>query len=152
MPEEKSQNAKLKREHIFLSFISTFLSGAALWYAWLRFNRMLNRPELNWYAWIQPAAMALVGVLCLLAAILLILGKPSGMSVFKAGLSIIPLLLFSNLVILVFRVIQNIIQGRAESMLIHLFTEPRNLLIPIVVITLILLGYLGRNSPDKNDA
>jgi hypothetical protein len=149
---EKSPNGKSKQELLFLSFVSTILGGGALWYAWLRYNMMLNRPDLNWYGWIQPMAMALVGILCLSATILLILGKLSGRSVFKAGLSIIPLLLFSNLIILVFRVIQNIIQGRAQSIFDRLFTEPRNILIPIVVIALLLLGYLGRNTEDKNNA
>lgn len=149
--EEKVTNQTPKWLLILLPFISTILGGAALWYTWFRYNGVVNRPEFHWYSWILPAFMALAGILCLSATLLFILGKSSGWSVFKAGLSIIPLILFSNLVILVFRIIQNIIQGNAKPFFDSLFTQPRNMVIPMVVIVLILLGYLDKRVKNKNN-
>jgi len=133
-----------------LPFISIILGSGALWYAWLRYNSILNRPDYQWLSWIQPALIALMGLLCLSAAVLFIAGKPSGWSVFKVGVSIVPLVLFSNLVILVFRVIQNIIQGNASPFFDRLLTQPyKILLIPIVIIALVLLGSLGKREKDN---
>lgn len=134
-----------------LPFVSAILGSGALWFAWLRYNSIVNRPQFHWYDWIQPAFIALMGILCLWATLLFILGKPSGLSVFTYGLSIVPLILFSNLVILVFRIIQNIIQGNAQPFLDSLFTQPRNLVIPMIVIVLILLGYLEKRVKNKDN-
>lgn len=149
--EEKLTNQTPKWLLNVLPFISTILGGSALWFAWLRYNSMANGPEFHWYDWIQPAFIALMGILCLWATLLFILGKSSGLSVFTYGLSIVPLILFSNLVILVFRIIQNIIQGNAQPFFDSLFTQPRNMVIPMVVIVLILLGYLDKRVKNKDN-
>lgn len=134
-----------------LPVVSTVLGCGALWFAWFRYNNIVNRPEFHWYAWIQLAFIVLMGILCLLAALLFLLGKSSGWSVFTYGLAIVPLILFSNLVILVFRIIQNIIQGNAQPFFVSLFTQPRNLIIPMVVIVLMLLGYLDKRVKNENN-
>jgi hypothetical protein len=110
----------------------------------------MNQSGFLWYGWIRLAFMLLIGILCLLATILFILGKSSGWSVFMGGLFMVPLMLFSNLVILAFRVIQNIVQGNAQPFFDRLFTQPENIAIPIVVITLVLLGFVGRRDKNKN--
>src|SRR5688572_15870784 len=123
--EEKLMDQTPKWLLNVLPFISTILGCSALWFAWLRYNSLVNGLEIHWYDWIQPVFIALMGLLCLWATPLFILGKPSGLSVFTYGLSIVPLVLFSNLVILVFRMIQNIIQGNAQSFFDSLFAQPR---------------------------
>ena len=134
---------------IMLPFISALLGAGALWYAWLRYMEMMNQAEVHWYEWIRPTFMLSMGILYLLATLLFILGKSSGWSVFMTGLSMVPLMLFSNLVILVFRVIQNILQGNAQPFLARLFTEPQNLIIPVVVIALVLLSSLNQRNKYK---
>lgn len=150
-PKEKLPDQTPKWLANLLPFISTILGSAAIWFAWFRYNSIVIRPEFHWYDWIQPALIALMGILCLLATLLFILGKPSGLSVLTYGLSIVPLILFSNLVILVFRIIQNIIQGNAQSFFDNLFAQPRNMVIPVVVIVLILLGYLEKRVKNKDN-
>jgi hypothetical protein len=127
-----------------LPFISAVLGGGALWYTWLKYNDVMNQSGFLLYGWIRLAFMLLIGILCLVSTILFILGKSSGWSVFMGGLSMVPLMLFTNLVILVFRFIQNIVQGNAQPFFDHLFTQPENIAIPIVVIALVLFGFFGK--------
>lgn len=124
-----------------MPFLGLILGVGALGYAWFRYSGILNRPEPHWYQWIQPALFGLMGILCLSAAILFILGRASAWSIFKLGLSIVPLVLFSNLVILVARGIQNIVQGNTTFVLERLIAQPQKLLLILVV--LIALGLLG---------
>jgi hypothetical protein len=129
---------------ISLSVISATLGSGALWFTWFRYNSLLNRPEIEWYGRIQPIFFALMGILCLWAAILFVLRKPSGWPVFKTGLSMVPLLLFTNLLILLFRVIQNIFQGNVNFFFERVFAQPyKVILILAVVIALVLLGSLN---------
>lgn len=140
MNEAKLANQTPKWILNLLPLISTIFGGSALCFAWFRYNSLVNRPEFHWYDWIQPAFIVLMGILCLLATLLFISGKPSGLSVFKVGVSIVPLILFSNLVILVFRVIQNIIHGNAIPFISRLYASPLNKAILAVAVILILLS------------
>jgi hypothetical protein len=148
--EEKTSNPMPNWLINMLPFISAVLGGGALWYSWLKYNDIVNQSGFHWYEWIRLTLMAFMGILCLLATILFILGKSSGWSVFMGGLSIVPLILFSNLVILVFRLIQNILQGNAQPFFDRFFTEPKNIAIPIVVITLVLLSLLSKRDKNSN--
>jgi len=149
--EEKLANETSKWLRFLLPLISTALGSGALWYAWVRYNMLMNRTDSYWYGWIQVALIAFMGILCLSATVLSISGRSSGWSVFKLGLSIVPLLLFSNLVILVFRIVQSIMQGNAKLFFDRLLTQPQKLiLIPIVIIVLLLLGALSEQ--DKHES
>lgn len=127
------------------------LSGAAFWYAWLKYNNIMNQLESHWYVWISPVLIVLVGILCLLAAILFIAGKPSAWSVFMGGLSIIPIALFSNLVILIFRVIQNTVQGNADPFLARLSTSPLKTILTIIAIVIVLSVVEGIKKVKNNN-
>ena len=133
--EEKLSNRTPKW---LLILISAVVGSGALWFAWFRYSIVVNRPEFNLYNWIQLAAIILVGILCLSATSLFILGKSSGGSVLKTGLSIIPLLLFLNLIILVFRVVQSIFQGNALSFISRFYVSPLNKAILVLVVIIIL--------------
>lgn len=148
--EEKTSNPTPNWLINMLPFISAILGGGALWYSWLKYNDIVSQSVFHWYEWIRPALMVLMGILCLLATILFILGKSSGWSVFMGGLSMVPLMLFANLVILVVRLIQNILQGNAQPFFDRLFTQPKNIAIPIVMITLVLLGLLSKRDKNQN--
>ena len=135
-----------------LPLFSTILGGTALWLAWARYKGIVNGTEVYWYAWIQPIALVLVGILCFLAAVLFISGKASAWPVFKAGLSIVPLILFINLLILIFRVIQSILQGNGISFISRLYASPVNKVILAVVIFIILSSIvkeIKQNSQNK---
>ena len=140
MNENNAVNQPPKWLSSLLPVASAILGGGALWFVWVRYNSIVNRPEIHWYDWLQPAGMTLVGILCLLATVLFIAGKRSAWSVFKAGLSSIPLILFINLLILMFRIIQNIFQGNAIAFLSRLYASPLNKVILAVVIIIILLS------------
>lgn len=140
--EENPTSETSRWSLILLPVVSTILGSGALWYSWFRYNSIVNRPDFQWYNWIQPAFIALMGILCLSATILFISGKSSGWSVFKAGLSIVPLILFSNLVILIFRVIQNILQGNAIPFISRLYVSPLNKAILAVALMLTVLSVL----------
>ena len=140
--EENPASETSRWSLILLSVVSTILGSGALWYSWFRYTSIVNRPDFQLYNWIQPAFIALMGILCLSATILFISGKSSGWSVFKAGLSIVPLILFSNLVILIFRVIQNILQGNAIPFISRLYVSPLNKAILAVALMLTLLSVL----------
>ncbi|WP_197254333.1 hypothetical protein [Paenibacillus dendritiformis] len=60
---------------------------------------MANSLAAPWYDWIRLGFISLMGILCLAASILLLLGRPSGMEVFTDGLEMVPLKLVSNLVV-----------------------------------------------------
>src|SRR5688572_22303422 len=117
--KEKLADETPKWSRVLLPLISTLLGSGTLWYALSRYNTLLNRPD--WYGWMQVAFIVLVGVLCIWATVLFILGKSSGLAVLKLGISIIPLILFVNLIVLLFRVIHNIMQGDAALFLDRIF-------------------------------
>jgi hypothetical protein len=104
----------------------------------------MNHPDVYWYNWVQTAGIALMGILCLSAALLAIAGSPSARSVFSFGLSIVPIILFTNLMMLVIRGIQNILQGNATVFFDRLFEQPfRILFILAIVIALAVLRSLN---------
>jgi hypothetical protein len=123
---------------------SVVVSAVALWLAWLQYDRLLSQPDVSWYNWVQFAGIALTGILCLWSAVLFVLGRPSAQDIFKIGLSLIPILLFANLMAFLFRVFQNILQGNASFFFERLFAQPYKVLfILLVVIALAVLGSLN---------
>ena len=149
MNDSREENLAAGASKWLFPFISIILGGGALWYTWFRYTSMINQPDSQWYGWVQLALFVLMGILCVSAAVLFILGKSSGWSMFTTGLSIVPLILFSNLIILVFRGIQNIMQGNADLFLDRLIAQPQKIV--LIVIVLIALGWLGTlNERNKN--
>lgn len=143
---EKSSNG----HPVWLSFISTLLGGAALWYAWLRSTNLLSRSDINWYDWIQPSMVVLFGLLSLGSAMLFIMRKPEASSYFKLGLAIIPLTLFINLLILLFRGVTSLWQGNAGFLLERVLSQPQKfILIPVIIIALIMLDRLNNTEDQK---
>ena len=121
--------------------ISAVISGVALWYTWFRFNTILALADSPWYLWIRPALTGVLGIVFLLATLLFLLGKSSGRSVFKGGLAMVPVILFSNLVIaVVFKLIPSIFNGNAKPFLEHLYTKPLDKAILSVAIIVLLLS------------
>lgn len=125
-----------------ITILSAVLGGGAIWYSWLIYNHILHQSGFLWHDWTRLAFMMLMGVLCLAATVLFIARKSSGRIVLKCGLSMIILVFFTNLVILVIRALQNIGQGDVQPFLAQFFTQPRNIIIPIIVIALVLLGHI----------
>jgi hypothetical protein len=133
------------------AFIAAVLGVAALWVAWFQYGEILNQPQANWYVWIRPVLMAVVGILCLVALVLFVAGRPSAWSVLVGGLSIIPIILFSNLVILILRVIQNIMQGNTDPFLSRFSESPLKVILNIIVVVIVLSVIQGiKKSKDNN--
>jgi hypothetical protein len=78
------------------------------------------------------------------------IGNPSAWSIFTGGLSIIPVMLFSNLVILIFRVIQNIVQGDTDPFLSRFSSSPLKVILNIIVVVIVLSLIQGIKK-SKND-
>jgi hypothetical protein len=127
-----------------LALSSLLFGSGALWYGWLLYTGLVKRPDSYWYNWVQIAGIALVGVLCLWAGTLFFFGRPSARAVFKLGVSIVPILLFSNLMMLLFKVVQNIFQGNASFFFERVFAQPYKLLfLLLIVIAITVLGSLN---------
>jgi hypothetical protein len=141
-----------RSKSILYPFLSGIVGSGVLWYVWLRSLNLLQRADAQWYEWIQPVMLVLVGVMGLWATLLFIMRRPLALSVFKLGLSIVPLLLLVNLLILLIRVIVNVFQGNAGVLLERILNQPyKALLIPIIVIMLMLLGALTKNEDRKTE-
>jgi hypothetical protein len=149
MTENKLTNPVPKWLNGFLPLLSILLGSGALWLAWIRYQNILNGTEFLWYAWIQPVGLVLVGVLCIATTILFLSDKASAWAVFKTAMSIIPLILFINFVILLFRVGQSMIQGKAISFISGLYVSPANKVILAVVVIMILLSII-KETKQKN--
>lgn len=131
--------------------LSLLVGSGAFWYAWSQYNTLVNQPQLDWFAWIRPVLMLLLGIACLVASAFFVIGNPAAWSVFMGGLSIIPLMLFSNLIVLIFRVIQNIVQGNTDPFLSRLSTSPLKVILNIIVVVIALSVIQVIKKRENND-
>lgn len=139
---KKETSGSSKLSAVLMTLASATIGGGLLWFVWFRYTSSLYGVEISWYNWIQLTALALMGVLCLAAGILFLTGKPSGWTLFKTSLLILPLLLFSNLIVFLFRVIQSTVQGNGISLLSRLYASPLNKAILGVILIIIVLSAL----------
>ncbi|MFY0758022.1 hypothetical protein AB1K32_03950 [Metabacillus dongyingensis] len=137
--EEKSKDQPPKWLLPILPFISLALGGASLWFSWFRYTRMVNQFGFQWYNWIQPVLLVLAGILFFYAALLFIIGKPSGWAILINGISVIPVILFINLVILIGRGIVHLIKGAEMPSISALYSSSidKSLLTAAVIIIVI---------------
>jgi F0F1-type ATP synthase assembly protein I len=101
---------------------------------------------------VRPVLMLLLGVSCLVAFTLFIMNRPSAWSVFMGGLSIIPIMLFTNLVVLIFRVLGNIVQGNTDAFLSRLSTSPLKVILNIIVVVIVLSVIQAIKKRENNDS
>ncbi len=139
---QEKQGEEPRGTAVLLTLSSALVGGGALGYAWLRYQGLVHDPNPNFYGYqgVQLAFLALMGFLCLWATFLFMAGKASAVTVFKTGLSVLPVLLFTNLLMLIFRVIQSALQGNAATFISRLYVSPLNQVILTVAITLLLLS------------
>ncbi|MBA4602035.1 hypothetical protein [Thermoactinomyces mirandus] len=134
----------------WLRFWSFVLSVVAFCYIWFKYSDIVNSAVSGydyWYVWIRPALIGLVGILCLLAAILSLAGKRSATSVFMGGISVMLFILLSNLVILVIRVVHRIFAGDAWPVFERILERPhRVIVVLLVVLTLSILHSLSKKN------
>lgn len=149
MTENNLTNPVPKWLNGFLPLLSILLGSGALWLTWVRYQNIVNGAGFIWYSWIQPVGLVLVGVLCIVATTLFLLDKASAWSVFKTALSIVPLMLFINFIILLFRIAQSLIQGNAISFISGLYASPVNKVILTVVVIVILLSIVKETRQKK---
>lgn len=136
----------------WLRFWSFVLGIGAFGYIWFKYNDIVNVSVSGydyWYVWIRPALIGLVGILCLLAAILSLAGKGSAPSVFMGGISILLFILLSNLVILVIRIVHRIFTGGAVPVFERILAEPYKVfLVPLIILVFAMIGSLSKNKKD----
>lgn len=137
----------------WLRFLCFVLSIVAFGYIWFKYSEIVNSSVSGydyWYVWIRPALIGLVGILCLLAAILSLAGKRSAPSVLMGGISVILFILLSNLVILVIRVVHRIFAGDAGPVFERIVAEPHKVfLIPLIILVLAMIHSLSKNKKDN---
>ncbi|SEO61085.1 hypothetical protein [Paenibacillus sp. OV219] len=116
-------------------FLSALLGAGALWYTWTKYHEIVDPPSFEWYGWIRPALITLVGMFFLLSTLLFIAGKAgAGWSLFVGSISAIPLILFVNLIVLLVRVVIGLFQGEASDLFSKLFATPFNKALLVVAI------------------
>jgi hypothetical protein len=125
---------------------------AAFWFAWSQYDHLVHQPQLEWYAWIRPVLMILLGVSCLVAFTLFIAGNTYAWSGFISALSIIPIMLFTNLIVLIFRMLQNIGQGSPDAFLSRLSTSPLKVILNFVVVVIVLSVIQAIKKRENNDS
>lgn len=119
-------------------FLSALLGVGALWYTWIKYHEIVDPPDFEWYGWIRPALITLIGMLCLFSTLLFIAGKAAaGWSLFVGSISAIPIVLFVNLLVLLVRVVVGLIQGDAGNSFTHLFATPFNKALLVVAVIFI---------------
>jgi predicted membrane channel-forming protein YqfA (hemolysin III family) len=129
----------------WLPSVSLVLGSGVLGYAWTFYTDLVRIPETPWHYWLRLVFIILMGLLCLLAAVISVLGvRKRAMRIFAAALSMIPIILLTNLVILVFRVIQSFIQGNAVPFITRLYDRPLSRVILGIVIILVVLSIIQR--------
>lgn len=133
------------------SLLSLLIGCGALWVAWLQYNDLANQPQLEWYVWIRPVLLLVLGGCCLAALILFMTGSPAAWSMFLGGLSIIPIMLFSNLIVLIFRVIQNLVQGNTDPFLSRFSASPLKVILNIIVVIVVLSVIEALKKKENND-
>lgn len=79
--------------------VSALTGIIALWATWYFYKDAWDDPAFPWYRWIQPAFMAFGGILCFVAAALLMMRKDSGRDVLRVAIGVIPVILALRLVI-----------------------------------------------------
>ncbi len=136
----------------WLRFWSFVLAIGAFWYIWFKYDDIVNSAVSGydyWYVWIRPALIALVGILCLLAAILSLAGKHTAPSMFMGGISVILFILLSNLVIFVIRVVHRIFAGDAGPVFDRIFAEPHKVfLVPLIILALATIHSLSKKKDN----
>ncbi|RRJ63474.1 hypothetical protein EHV15_11455 [Paenibacillus oralis] len=133
-----------------LALLSALLVAGAFWYTWYSYQDWMAGTGVPWYGWIRLAFTLLIGVFCLAATLLFIMGKRSGWSVFRAGLVLVPVMLASNLIILIIRAVIGVFEGKALPLFEKIFSDPKSIAVPVIILALALLGALSKKD-HKNE-
>lgn len=139
-----------------LPLIASITGLAILIYSVSRYNDLLNQSESFWYHWFQTALVALIGIVCLISAFISVLSKQRmGWQLFIVGLSLFPIILFINLLVFLFDVIQGVLAGETLPLISRLYeSNPAKIILGIVA-ALILLSVvkkvIDKNTPNSDD-
>ncbi|WP_308637220.1 hypothetical protein [Paenibacillus silvisoli] len=119
---------------------------------WLLFRNKWE--SLAWYGWITPALLTLAGVLCLLAAILLLARRTAGRDVLELALALIPITLALRLVTVIVIFIgtaaRKLFDGSIGSFFSDLdFTSTKFIVNVAVVVVIIALVSIRRTAKNK---
>jgi hypothetical protein len=136
----------------WFGMLPLLVASGAFWYAWSQYNYLVHQLQPDWYAWVRPVLMLLLGISCLVAFILFIMNRSSAWSVFIGGLSIIPIMLFTNLIVLIFRVLYNIVQGNTDAFLSRVSTSPLKVILNIIVVVIVLSVIQAIKKRENNDS
>ncbi|MEC0329526.1 hypothetical protein P4H42_07810 [Paenibacillus macerans] len=134
-----------------LAFLSALLGAGAFWYTWYSYQDWMAGTGVPWYGWIRIAFMLLIGVFCLSAALLFIMGKRAGWSVFQTGLMLVPVMLASNLIIVIIRAVIGAFQGKTLPFFEKIISDPKSIAVPGIILALALLGALSKKDPKNEE-
>ncbi|MCM3703620.1 hypothetical protein [Paenibacillus macerans] len=134
-----------------LAFLSALLGAGAFWYTWYSYQDWMAGSGVPWFGWIRLAFTLLIGVFCLAATLLFIMGKHSGWPVFQTGLMLVPVMLASNLIILIIRAVIGVFHGQPLPLFEKIISDPKSLAIPGIFLALALLGALSKKDPKNEE-
>jgi hypothetical protein len=133
-----------------LPFVSALITVGSLWYCWTKYHDMMDASGTPWQAWIRVAFIGVMGILCLAATVLFVIGKRSGWTVLELGLFMVPALMFTNLIVLLVRAVISLFQGHFPAVLDRALSSPGKFIsIPIVIFVIVLLGVVSKENPNK---
>jgi len=103
--------------------------------------------EDDWYEWARPAWTMAIGIVFLAAAVIYLAGKSAaGWSAFKLGWVLVPVMLFTNLILLLIRVVQ----GHAWPIFEKIADHPLKFVtIPAIIIALVIISKLTSSNKSK---
>ncbi|MGI2329035.1 hypothetical protein [Planococcus sp. YIM B11945] len=142
---------------IALPFASLFLAALAFWYTWSKYTDLINAPEVSWLQWAPRLSLiAVAGLLFLGSAVLYLLNRQSSWSAFIAGLYMVPVILFVNLIVFLmvltgklFGNANGVISGAIDPFWENLsMPSPRAIVIQSVII-LIAIGFFVAKHLEK---
>jgi len=130
---------------------SLVLGAVAFWYTWSRWQDLTSGTEDVWYEWARPAWTMAIGIVFLAAAVIYLAGKSAaGWSAFKLGWVLVPVMLFTNLILLLIRVVQGVVQGHAWPIFEKIADHPLKFVtIPAIIIALIIISKLTSSNKSK---
>ncbi|MBW7458678.1 hypothetical protein ACFOLF_35050 [Paenibacillus sepulcri] len=145
---EPDWNAKL------LPLISALAGIVVLWATWFFYNNALDDPGFPWYRWIQPVLMVLGGVMCLIAAPLLLMRRDSGRDLLRMAVVIIPAILAIRLLIVgilfLVKLVSKLSDGTVNDWLSGISDlNPVKIGINIAVVAVVILFVLWGKAASK---
>ncbi|MFC4099654.1 hypothetical protein [Paenibacillus xanthanilyticus] len=140
MSESKASTASVKEtDRKWFAALSAAAGVLALWAVWFFYADHWQAADLPWYRWIQPALMALGGIMALAASALILARSEHGKPLFQMALGMIPVVFALRLLIVIVFLVGRLFDGSiVERMPEQIEAHPLQIVINVVVVIAIV--------------